>query len=225
MGRASRKKRPVITVGRSGEGGSRIWVPHVGPYGTSIHAERGSCACDRCGRPPTEARSALSPPTHPLDAWRGSGTFNPLRVFCVSTSQTVRTRHGRAHRVCAQECSRKPPGGGDRRVMSSHRRENAGIHWHAAFLVERVVRSPTSGGEVVLVWLRAVDAIGHQRRCPQPSRRARLVRLGHKLALERVPHRVLSRERRATYEVSEPLASELAASAAVGHRVIPRLAR
>ena len=33
----------------------------------------------------SEARSALSPPTHPLDAWRGSGTFNPLRVFCVST--------------------------------------------------------------------------------------------------------------------------------------------
>ena len=87
MGRASRKRRPVRTVGRSGEGGSSDRVPHVGPYGTSNHAERGSCACDRCGRPPMEARSALSPSTHPLDAWRGSGTFNPPRVFCVSTSQ------------------------------------------------------------------------------------------------------------------------------------------
>ena len=37
-GRACRKRRPV-TVGRPGEGGSRVWVPRVGPYGTSIHAE------------------------------------------------------------------------------------------------------------------------------------------------------------------------------------------
>ena len=96
MGRASRRKRPVSTVGRSGEGGSSDRVPHVGPYGTLNHAERGSCACDRCGRPPMEARSALSPSTHPLDAWGGSGTFNPFRVFGVSTSKAVQTRrsHG-----------------------------------------------------------------------------------------------------------------------------------
>ena len=80
MGRASRKRHPVRTVGCLGEGGSSDRVPHVGPYGTLNHAERGSCACDRCGRPPMEARSALSPSTHPLDVWGGSGAFNPLRV-------------------------------------------------------------------------------------------------------------------------------------------------
>ena len=74
-----------------GEGGSSDRVPHVGPYGSSNHAERGSCACDRCGRPPTEARSALSPSTHPLDAWRGSGAFNPLRFFCVTPHTWVPT--------------------------------------------------------------------------------------------------------------------------------------
>ena len=75
MGRASRRKRPVRTVGRSGEGGSSDRVPHVGPYGTLNHAERGSCACDRCGRPPMEARSALSPSTYPLDTWGGVRGF------------------------------------------------------------------------------------------------------------------------------------------------------
>ena len=56
-GRASRKRHPVRTVGCLGEGGSSDRVPHVGPYGTLNHAERGSCACDRCGRPPMEAVS------------------------------------------------------------------------------------------------------------------------------------------------------------------------
>ena len=38
-GRASRKRRPVSTVGRPGDSGSSDRVPHVGPYGTSNHAE------------------------------------------------------------------------------------------------------------------------------------------------------------------------------------------